>query len=61
MQTCLNPHKKARARHIDIRYKWIIEQVREKHFTLQHVPSAEMAADGLTKALNRAKHASFLE
>ncbi|OAA60925.1 Reverse transcriptase, RNA-dependent DNA polymerase [Niveomyces insectorum RCEF 264] len=57
---CLNPHKKARARHLDIRYKWIIEQVEDKVFTLQHIPAAEMAADGLTKPLTKALHQRFV-
>ena len=42
-----------RLRHIDIRYKLVAEQLAANRFTLQHVTTKDMAADGLTKALSK--------
>lgn len=58
--TVMNPLNSARTRCIDIRYKWVIEQVKRGHLKLEHVNGTEMPADGLTKALGREKHARFL-
>ncbi|SPQ24847.1 8057742e-c9ec-4c39-8e10-c1a2c3c30d6b [Thermothielavioides terrestris] len=46
----LNPLNVARIRCIDIRYKWIIEQVKQDKFAVQHIRGMEMPADGLDKA-----------
>ncbi|AEO67926.1 uncharacterized protein THITE_160423 [Thermothielavioides terrestris NRRL 8126] len=46
----LNPLNVARIRCIDIRYKWIIEQVKQDKFAVQHIRGIEMPADGLDKA-----------
>ena len=57
----LNPLQMARTRHIDLRYKWIIEKVTGGFFNLGHVGTADMAADGLTKPLQREKHRQFVK
>ena len=53
----LNPYKTARTRHIDIRYKWIQDQVQKGDFNLKYVKTVEMMADGLTKPLGKEKFA----
>ena len=59
--TVANPLNKARTRCIDIRYKWIMEQVQRGHLNVQHIAGLDMAADGLTKPLTREKHAKFIK
>ena len=46
-----NPHDNRRSKHIDVRYHWIRNHVNEGNFILNWIPTAEMAADGLTKPL----------
>ena len=58
--TVTNPLNKARTRCIDIRYKWVMEQVERGHLKVEHIAGLEMAADGLTKPLMREKHANFI-
>ncbi len=57
----LNPLNSARNRHIDVRYKWVIEQVTKGIFKVDHIPGTEMVADGLTKPLGKEKHAQFVK
>jgi hypothetical protein len=61
LTTALNPLNSARTRAIDIRYKWILDQVNRKKVNLRHLPGTEMVADGLTKPLSREKHAKFVK
>jgi hypothetical protein len=56
----LNKNNTARTRHIDIRYKWIINRTNDGFFQLHQVGTDEMTADGLTKALTPVKHAQFI-
>ena len=56
----LNPLQMARTRHIDLRYKWIIEKIAGGFFNLEHVGTTDMVADGLTKPLQREKHRQFV-
>ena len=57
----LNPLNPARTRHIDIRYKWVIDRTTKGDFDLQLVTTEDMAADGLTKPLQKMKHAAFVK
>jgi hypothetical protein len=59
--TVLNADNTARTRHVDIRYKWIIERTVAKDFRLEHVSTGNMVADGLTKALSKEKHSKFVK
>ena len=59
--TVLNPVNQARTRHIDLRYKWVIECVQKHDFAIVHVSTHDMVADGLTKALQRIRHAGFVK
>jgi hypothetical protein len=51
-----NPVHHSRAKHIDIRYHFIRDAVSDSIIWLQYVPTADMTADSLTKALGRQKH-----
>ncbi len=46
-------------RHIDTRYKWVIEQVTKGVFKVDHIPGTKMVADGLTKPLGKEKHSQI--
>ena len=48
-----NPTNHHRAKHIDIRYHWIRQEIQNKTIKLQKCPSKLMLADILTKPLNR--------
>lgn len=56
-----NPVFQARSKHIEVQYHWIREQISAGHFELLYVPTREMHADLLTKALPRVLHESFCE
>ena len=51
-----NPEHHARSKHIDIRHHFVREQVAAGTITVDYVPTEEMVADALTKALPRDKH-----
>jgi len=51
-----NPVSHARAKHIDIRHHFIREAIHDKTVWVQYIPTSEMTADSLTKALGREKH-----
>ena len=58
----LNPLKQGRTRHIDIRYKWIIDRVKNRRdIGIIHVGTNDMAADGLTKPMIAEKHRQFIQ
>ena len=58
----MNPLKQGRTRHIDIRYKWIINRVKNrKEIQLAKVSTNNIAADGLTKPLLAEKHRQFIQ
>jgi hypothetical protein len=56
-----NPEHHARSKHIDIRHHFIREQVAAGSINLVYVPTEDMAADVLTKPLNRTKHFRMLD
>jgi hypothetical protein len=47
-------------RHIDIHHHWMRQEVQAKRIQINWIPTAEMPADGLTKALPRQKHETFV-
>ena len=47
-------------KHVDIRHHWLQEQVADDRFKIAWIPTGQMPADGLTKALSWQKHKSFL-
>jgi hypothetical protein len=50
-----------RTKHVDIYYHYIKNRVKEGHISLQHVRTHDMAADGLTKPLDKLAHRRFLD
>ena len=51
-----NPVSHSRAKHIDIRHHFVREAIEDRIIWVQYIPTAEMTADSLTKALGREKH-----
>lgn len=63
-QACIiHAHGKisARAKHIDIQYNFVKEQIQLGVVKLKYVPSKQMAADLLTKPLTRDEHNKNME
>lgn len=50
-----NPEHHGRMKHLDLRHYWLRDAVEAGHMTPIHVPTQEMVADILTKALPREK------
>jgi hypothetical protein len=53
MATIKTPEHHGHMKHIDIRYHWIRDEVKNKTIKVQYIPTTEMTADILTKALPR--------
>ena len=51
--TARNPEHHGRMKHIDIRHHWICEAIQQKSIDVHYIPTEEMTADILTKALPR--------
>ena len=51
-----NPEHHSRMRHLLPKYHWLREQVEDKVFSLEYVPTSLMRADVLTKPLERVNH-----
>ena len=49
-----------RLRHVDIHNHWLRQEIQKERIDVVYVPSNEMLADGLTKALPRGKWTDFL-
>jgi hypothetical protein len=47
-------------RHVDIHQLWVRQEVQAGRLTIEWVQSADMPADGLTKALSGDKHDAFI-
>ena len=54
-----NPVFHSRTKHIDVHYNYIREAVKYKEIALEYIPTADMNADIMTKALDRNKHVKF--
>jgi hypothetical protein len=58
-QSCIsvakNPEHHGRMKHLDLRFYWLRDTVESGQIIPQYIPTAEMAADILTKALPRQK------
>jgi hypothetical protein len=48
-------------KHVDIHSHWLRQEVQANSIKLEWIPTADMPADGLTKALSVQKHAAFIE
>ena len=51
---------KTKLRHVDIHNHWLRQEVQEGKIKVEYTRSAEMIADGLTKALPKGKWPAFL-
>jgi hypothetical protein len=56
LKLAANPTFHNRSKHIDIKYHFIRDAVKEKILSLSHVSSAEMVVDDLTKGLPGSRH-----
>ncbi len=56
-----NPVFHSRIKHIDIQHYYICDEVASKKMELSYVPTDQMIADGLTKALTHVKFYGFIE
>ena len=56
-EACLHAHTK----HIDVHYHFVRECVEDGTFKITHVPTGEMLADGLTKALPHTGHEKMVK
>ena len=56
-----NPVFHSRTKHIDIQHHYIRDEVAAKRIELSYVPTEQMIADGLTKALTHVKFLGFVE
>jgi transposase InsO family protein len=52
---------KGENRHLRLRFYTLHEAVATGKLTIQHIPSGQMLADGLTKALGKVKHEKFVQ
>ena len=48
-------------RHVNIYHHWLRQEVRNGNINIKWVPTADITADGLTKALPRQKHKTFIQ
>jgi hypothetical protein len=53
MSVAKNPEHHGRMKHLDLRYFWLRDKVAEQAISVDYVPTNEMTADLLTKALPR--------
>jgi hypothetical protein len=56
-----NARLRTRLRHVDIQNMWLKQEYKKAHFQIAYLPTAEMPADGLTKALPKQKFDSFVK
>jgi hypothetical protein len=56
-----SPQFTSRLKHVDIHSHWLRQEYRDNKFLISWIPTAEMPADGFTKALSRDKHADFVK
>jgi hypothetical protein len=60
MAIALNLYEKQRTRHIDIRYKWVIDRLQKGDFIIKHIDSKNQIANGFTKGLRKDIHIQFV-
>ena len=55
IQVAKDPEHHGRIKHLDLRYYWLRDVVNDGKITISHCPTELMAADILTKALDKQK------
>ena len=56
-----SPQLNTRLRHVDIHNHWLRQEVQEQRLKIDWICTADMPADGFTKALPRQKHEEFIK
>lgn len=56
IRLAVNDIYQIRTKHIDVRHHFVRERLLNKQLVISHIPTAEMVADVLTKALPKCKH-----
>jgi Reverse transcriptase (RNA-dependent DNA polymerase) len=56
-----HPQLSSKLRHIDIKFKWVLQSVQDGVASIEHVTTDQMIADGLTKPLPAAGHQAFIK
>jgi hypothetical protein len=56
-----SPKLVTKLKHIDVHNHWIRQEIQEGRLRVEWLPTANMPADGLTKALPRQKHDQFVQ
>jgi len=56
-----NPEFHKRSKHIDVQYHYVREQVQSGRVTTPYLPTNQMVADGLTKAVSPELHLRFID
>ncbi|TIC93799.1 Retrovirus-related Pol polyprotein from transposon TNT 1-94 [Colletotrichum higginsianum] len=52
---------RTKLRHVDIHNHWLRQEIAERRVDVAYTPSAELMANGLTKALDMTKHDAFIQ
>uniref|UniRef100_A0A093UK82 Retrovirus-related Pol polyprotein from transposon TNT 1-94 n=1 Tax=Talaromyces marneffei PM1 TaxID=1077442 RepID=A0A093UK82_TALMA len=55
------PRLRTKLRHVDIHNHWVRQEVQNGDVQVHYMPTKDMIANGLTKALNRQEHHIFLK
>jgi hypothetical protein len=55
------PKLNTKLRHVDIHHHWLRQEVQEEKIDVRWLPTKDMPADGLTKALPRQRHEVFIK
>jgi len=55
------PQLTTKAKHIDIHYLWLRQEVQKGRIHIEWVPTKDMPADGLTKLLPKQEHIKFIK
>jgi hypothetical protein len=56
-----DPKHHDRSKAIDVKFHWIRAAIKHQQIRVEHLPTSEMTADIMTKALAREKHERFME
>ena len=55
------PTLNTKPRHVDMHNHWLRQEAQNGHITVKHTRSAEMIADGLTKALGKEQYRAVIQ
>jgi hypothetical protein len=59
--TAQYPYLTTKLKHVDVLHHWLRQEASQGNIHIEWVPTTEMTADGLTKALPRQKHDTFIK